>query len=144
MYNTSAYRDTYLEDRVMSASPVELVQMLYEGAIEAVEKARVCLRAGDIAGRAQAISKASAIVGELAQSLGAASAGADAPEFERNLRRLYEFVIHCLLEANAAQTEAPLEDAGRVLVTLLEAWRTVEAPADSARSAAAGQLALQA
>lgn len=138
------YRDTYLEDRVLSASPVELVKMLYDGAIEAVGQARACVRAGDIAGRARAISKAAAIIGELAQSLQPAS-----PEIERNLRRLYDFVLSRLLEANATQTEPPLADAERILVTLADAWHTVEESQTvepvpmPARSAAAGQLALQ-
>jgi len=132
------YRDTYLEDRVLSASPVELLRMLYEGAIESVGQARACVRSGDIAGRARAVSKASAIVGELAQSLQPAS-----PEIERNLRRLYDYTLTRLLEGNITQTEQPLADAERILVTLLEAWSAVETAPIPVRSAAAGQLAVQ-
>ena len=43
---------TYFESDVLSADPVELVRMLYRGAIDAVEKARQHLRQGDIAARA--------------------------------------------------------------------------------------------
>lgn len=138
MYPANVYRDTYLEDRVLSASPMELVRMLYEGAIESVGQARQSLLAGDIGGRARAISKAQAIVGELAQSLQPGS-----PELERNLRRLYDYVLSQLLEANAMQTEGPLVDAERVLTVLLDAWQTVEPAPLPARSAAAGQLAVQ-
>ena len=133
------YRDTYLEDRVLSASPVELVKMLYEGAIESAGQARECLRLGDIAGRARAVSRATAIVGELAQSLQPA-----APELERNLRRLYDYALNRLLEGNATQAELPFLEAERVLSTLLEAWNAVEPAPVPVRSAAAGQLAVQA
>jgi flagellar secretion chaperone FliS len=137
------YRDNYLEDRVMSASPVELVQMLYEGAIEAVERARVCVREGDIPGRARAVTKAADIVGELANSLRQPEGGS--AEIETNLRRLYDYVLARLLEGNASQREEPFAEAGRVLNTLREAWQNVPEPASApaGRSAAAGQLTVQ-
>jgi flagellar protein FliS len=134
------YQDNYLEDRVMSATPMELVRLLYGGAIEAVDRARECLASGDIAGRARAITKAVAITGELAHALQPAEG---APEVEQNLRRLYEFVIHRLNEGNLSQTDAPLADARRVLVTLAEAWSALGEPLAETRSAAAGQLAVQ-
>ena len=137
------YRDNYLEDRVMSASPVELIRMLYDGAIESVERARLSLREGDIPGRARAVTKAAEIVGELAQALRQPEGGS--AEIEMNLRRLYDYVLARLSEGNASQTDAPFAEAGRVLSTLLEAWREVADPpaTPAGRSAAAGQLTLQ-
>jgi len=133
------YQDSYLEDRVMSATPMELVRLLYAGAIESVERARACLAEGDIAGRAKAASKAVMIVGELAQSLRSMEG---APEVEANLRRLYDFVIGCVNEGNVRQQDAPLAAAHRVLTTLAEAWQGLGEPMES-RRAAAGQLAVQ-
>lgn len=138
------YRDNYLEDRVMSASPVELIWMLYEGAIEAVGRARACVQTGDIAGRARAVTKAADIVGELAHSLRQPEGGS--AEIEMNLRRLYDYVLARLLEGNASQSDAPFAEAERVLNTLLEAWRNVAEPQSApaaGRSAAAGQLTVQ-
>ena len=127
----------------MSASPVELIRMLYEGALEGVERARGCLREGDIAGRARAVAKVADIVGELAQSLRQPEHGS--AEIETNLRRLYDYILARLLEGNAMQTDAPFAEAERVLATLLEAWRQLAEPesAPAGRSAAAGQLTVQ-
>lgn len=137
------YQDNYLEDRVMSASPVELVRMLYAGAIESVDHARACLRAGDIAGRARAVTKAAAIIGELASSL--RQPEGSSADIETNLRRLYDYILGRLLEGNSSQTDEPFAEAQRVLETLLDAWRAVAEPesAPAGRSVAAGQLSLQ-
>lgn len=65
----NAAHDTYLEEKILSADPVELVCMLYQGAIDAVEEARRYLAAGEIAARSRAISKACDIVLELSSAL---------------------------------------------------------------------------
>jgi flagellar biosynthetic protein FliS len=67
MYATA--NDAYLESRVLSAEPIELVRMLYQAAIDAVRNARRHLQAGDIAARSNSINKACAILAELQSSL---------------------------------------------------------------------------
>ncbi len=52
----------YLETKILSASPVELIHLLYEGATESVKEARRHLAAGDIASRSAAISKSMEIL----------------------------------------------------------------------------------
>ena len=71
--------DQYLETRVMSASPVELVGMLYEAARQAVREARRHLAAGEIAARARQITRVVDIVAELA-GVAAAAVPASAPD----------------------------------------------------------------
>ena len=66
MYNGA---ESYFEDGVLSADPVELVRMLYRGGIDAVEKARQHLREGDIAARSAQISRAGAIIAHLTFSV---------------------------------------------------------------------------
>ncbi len=58
-------QDAYLEQRVLSADPLELVRLLYQAAIAAVRDARRALSAGEIAARSRSISKACGIVLEL-------------------------------------------------------------------------------
>ncbi len=55
----------YLENEVLSADPIGLVQLLYAGAIDAIRKARVFLREGDVHGRSATITKAMQIILEL-------------------------------------------------------------------------------
>ncbi len=125
----------YREEEILSAEPIELVRMLFAGAVEAVAQARKALSEGDILGRSRAISKANLIVNELALSLDPAGAG----ELGRNLADLYAYIQKRLLEANFKQIDGPLAEAERLLRTLLEGWEAcepalaprVQAPADS-------------
>jgi flagellar secretion chaperone FliS len=108
----------YFDDEVLTASPVKLIELLYRGAVDSIATARRYLRVGDIRARSRAISKAMAIVAELARSLDMRGGG----ELSRNLAELYSYVGKLLIQANTEQREAPLIEAGQLLATLLEGW----------------------
>ena len=80
--------NAYFEQVILSASPVELVRLMYQQAIASVSDAREHLRYGRIAPRAAAITRAYAIVAELLASLD----GEKAPAIVANLRRLYVYI----------------------------------------------------
>jgi len=109
----------YFEQMILSASPIELVRLMYQQAIASVVDAREHLRHGRIRERTGAIKKAYAIITELMVSLDAEKA----PELARNLSRLYCYMQERLLEANLRQKDAPLEETARLLNTLADAWR---------------------
>lgn len=111
--------DSYLESQVLTASPLELVEMIYRAAIEAIRTARVKLADGDVRGRALAITRAMNLVGELVQSLDLEAGG----NIAADLRDLYDFVLRRLQTGNFEQTDAPLAEAERLLVTLLDGWQ---------------------
>jgi len=116
----------YLETNVLGATPLELVRMLYAGALDAVRTARTCLANGQIAERARAVSKAVEIVAELNNSLDL-SAG----ELPQHLARLYDYIQRRLLDGNFQQTDAPFAEAQGLLETVAEAWAQVsDIPAD--------------
>lgn len=121
MQRLYSYSDNYLEDQVMGASPLELVGLLYRSALEAVGDARSALRRGDIAARGRAVGKAAALVGELARSLQPVEGGAD---LEKNLRRLYAFVLEELARANFEQRDEPLAAVEELLRTLADGWES--------------------
>lgn len=112
----------YLESRILSADGVELVRILYQAALESVEKARRHLREGDIAARSRAITRATAVIAELAVSLDHDAGGA----LSRNLLELYDYMQRRLLEANFCQSEPMLAEVSRLLATLLEGWMDCE------------------
>ncbi len=114
-------QESYIETRILSASPVELVAMLYDGAISAVRDARRWLAAGDIAQRSRAITKASEILIELAHTLDHERGG----EVSLRLTQLYDYILGRLAEANIKQTDAPLAEALGLLSTLAEAWHAL-------------------
>jgi flagellar protein FliS len=121
------WREAYLESRVLSADPVELICMLYQRAIDAVQNARCAVAAGDIAARSQSICHAIAVVSELDACLDRASGGA----ISQNLGELYQYIRQRLTEANMQQKEAPLAEVLSLLSTLAEGWRGVNRERES-------------
>jgi flagellar protein FliS len=113
--------DAYLEERILSADPVELVHLLYEASITAVGDARRHLAAGDIRARARSISKACEILAELTSSLDHEQGG----EISRRLAQLYGYMHRRLLEANFQQSDNPLAEVAGLLATLAEGWEAV-------------------
>lgn len=119
--STSAH-DAYLESRVLTADPVELVRILYRTAIDRIREAREHLEKGDIAARSKAIFVASQALSELDCSLDYAAGG----ELSHRLAQLYEYIVWRLLEANLQQSAEPLNEALGLLTTLFEAWQRIK------------------
>ena len=118
--------DAYLESRVMTADPVELIHLLYEAGIQAVGEARAYLAAGQIVERSREITKACAIVSELVSSLDHERGG----EISQRLAQLYDYILRRLITANLEQSDAQLEEVHGLLVTLSEGWAGVR-PAEA-------------
>ena len=129
------WKEAYLENQVLTASPLELVRLLYRGALDYVAQARCCLKAGDIAGRSTAIDRTQAVLEELRVSLDPNAA----TEITRNLSALYIYMRQRLTEANLLQKDAPLAETESLLATLYDAWKNAEAPAAEAPSGPAMQ-----
>ena len=121
MTNYTSASDQYLESEILSAGPVRRIQMMYEGAIEAIAKARAALAAGDIPTRAAKVNKALDILAELSLSLDH-TRGASVT---RELVEIYDYAQRCLIEGSAKQVDNPFADAEQVLKTVLDAWRSV-------------------
>ena len=118
-------RDAYLESRILSAEPLELVRMLYQTAAGAVRDARRHLEAGEVLARSRAISKASQALLELTGALDFGRGG----EIAQRLAQLYEYMLHRLAEANFQQTDAPLAEVLALLATLSEGWDAIQTAA---------------
>lgn len=116
--HTDAHR-SYLEGEILAADPLKLVQLLYRGALDAVQAARQHLNAGEIPNRSRNINKALSIVNELMLSLDHARGEG----LSRELVELYDYIQRLLIAANVKQSEAPLIEAEKLLQTLLDAWQ---------------------
>jgi len=131
MYNSPYFADA-LETRVLSATPIELVQMLYDGAIDAIQSARRHLAEGRIRDRGLSISKAIAILAELRGSLNYEKGG----ELSVRLGGLYSYTQRILLEANFHQTDDGLAESERLLKTVREGWAQIGGQPAASHSAA--------
>jgi flagellar secretion chaperone FliS len=112
---------TYLEAEVLTASPVRLIEILFELGISTIESARQCCRKGDILGRGQLVTKAVEILAELTNSLDFEAGG----DLAKNYARLYDYCQRRLLEAHVRQSEPMLEEVQSLLSELREAWQAV-------------------
>jgi flagellar protein FliS len=115
------WKTAYLETRILSASPLDLVNILYEHAVIEVQAARQYLADGDVAARSKSVSKVIAIIGELQSSLDRDAGG----EIASNLERLYQYMRERLTAGNFQQSDAPLAEVGRLLESIGEAWRAI-------------------
>jgi len=111
-------RLAYIENEILQADPIRLVQLLYRGAIEALGKARVHIEEADISARSRQITKTSEIINELTLSIDREKGG----DLATNLVELYDYMQRRLQDANFRQDTEPLTEVERLLATLLEAW----------------------
>lgn len=118
-----AYTRIGAESRVLSASPHELICLLFDAAGVAIRTATLHLRAGRIARKGEAIGRALDIVND---GLCAAVDREHGGELAARLVALYEYVARRLLDANLHNDAAALAEAERLLESIGSAWRAID------------------
>ncbi|MEY1223772.1 flagellar export chaperone FliS [Klebsiella aerogenes] len=125
MYNrsgTQAYTQVSLESSAMSASPHQLIVMLFDGALNALLRARILMNQGDIAGKGLALSKAINIIDNgLKSGLDHQQGG----EIADNLAALYDYMKRRLMQANLHNDEAAIVEVVKLLENIADAWRQI-------------------
>lgn len=128
MRGANAYARMGVETGVMSASPHQLIVMLFDGAQASLRAARLHLQQGNMAEKGKALSKAIDIVNNgLVASLDHDKGG----EIAGQLASLYDYVVRLLLQANLQNDEKRIDEAARLLDDIGSAWREI---APTARS----------
>lgn len=117
------YARTYRANSVLTASPGQLVLMLYDGTLKALALAREGFaRPPDDLSRIEIINsqllKAQAIISELQSGLNLELGG----EFAHEMNRLYEYHNRRLLEANLRKRVEPVIEIERLIRELRDAW----------------------
>ena len=128
----TASRGAMASQRVdaQSRSPLELVVMLYDGAIRFLGEALEADTRKDYRTRATGVSKALAIVGELRSTLNLD----EGSELALELDRLYDYMFGRLLEVATKRDFSGVEEVQRLLVTVREGWVQVSAATSPPRS----------
>ena len=114
--------NAYLESRILSAEPVELICLLYQGAISEVREARRHLQEKNIRARSNCITKVHDILSELTTVLDHKQGG----QIAKNLAQLYDYMMRRITEANFKQIDEPLTETLGLLTTLKEGWDGVK------------------
>jgi flagellar secretion chaperone FliS len=123
----SAYARMGLETSVMSASPHQLLMLLFDGAKTAISMARHHMVHSEIAAKGKAISKAINIIDSgIRLSFDAEGGDAAGAELVANMSALFDYITERLLYANLRNDPALLDEADRLLDSLSSAWREVD------------------
>ena len=114
--------NAYQAQAVETATPVQLVLMLYDGALAAIARAERALQPdGDLEMAHRELTRAQDIVTELLMALDYERGGDIAP----SLAAVYEFCLDRLTTANVGKDPTLLPDVARSLADLREAWENV-------------------
>lgn len=122
---TQAYAKIGVESAVMSASQQQLVNMLFDGALSALVRARLFLQDGNIEGKGLSLSKAINII-ENGLKQGLAEESGD--ELTTNLLSLYAYMVRRLLQANLRNDVEAIVEVEALLRNIADAWKDVAQP----------------
>lgn len=112
----------YQKGAVNGASPIQLVIMLYDGALRFMEAGKHAMSQGDLERQNTNLQKAQKILMELLSCLDM-ERGA---EIATNLLALYTYALNELVEANMKDEPDGIERAMRVLSELRESWVEID------------------
>jgi flagellar protein FliS len=127
------YHQINTESATAYASPHRLIQMLMEGALDSLTKAKGHIQRGDIAAKGEQIGKAISIVGGLREALNLDIGG----PLAANLAALYNYMQLRLLKANLRSDIAILDEVAELLRPIKEAWDAIGATPNAEETLAA-------
>lgn len=114
----------YLQNQVMSASPAELILMLYEEGVRTLNKVELAFN-NENPGRFEVINNgilhAQDVVVELTVALDLEKGG----ELSANLQGLYQFMMDHLCLANAEKIKQPVIEVRELMTEMRDTWRKV-------------------
>ena len=126
-----AYRRIGVETGVASASAHHLVQMLFDGFVDAVAQAKGAIASGQVQTKGRAIVRAARIVDEgLKASLDMRGGG----NLAADLADLYAYVTLRLTQANLRNDARALDECLALIQPLREAWASIAPQVDAART----------
>ena len=110
----------YKDSSVLTASPEQLVVMLYDGALRFLARSAAAMRAGQPSAAGGSLRRAQAIIDELLATLDM-SAG----EVAERLQSIYVFCTRTLVEAQVESDPVKLDQVCDLLRELRDAWAEI-------------------
>lgn len=136
MANPNLNLEQYRKSSVNTASPLQLVIMLYDGAMKQMAAGKRAMEQGDRFEQNKCLQKAQRIIAELISSLDHRQGG----EIATNLFSLYTYCYDRLVECNVNDDPAGIDQASEVLTTLRTSWaeldRSIRQSLEATREAA--------
>ncbi len=106
----------YKENAILTASPEELVLMLYNGIIRFIEEAKGAIEKKDYMAANNSIQRAQDIITELMLTLDMNY------DISKNLYSLYDYMLRRLIDANVKKDVTILEEVKGFAIELRDTW----------------------
>lgn len=117
-YGIKAYKAVGIKDDLAVADPHRVIQLLMQGALENMAKAKGFIERKDYSGKSTALSKAMAIINSLQSSIDMNAGG----EISNNLHSLYGFMHEYLIVASREMSIEKVQEVMDILLTIKSAW----------------------
>lgn len=114
---------TYFRTQVESATPLQRVVMLYDGALHFLERSASCMRGHDYENATIYNIRAQNIVMELQGSLNMQEGG----DLSVRLHALYAYFLKRMISANTSRSPEQLDEVSRSIGEIRESWAALEA-----------------
>jgi flagellar secretion chaperone FliS len=118
---TASQTAAYKQQSILTATPGQLVVMLYDGCLRFLHQAAFAMREGKTVEAGARLSRAEAIIDELLETLDLEQGGVIASR----LQGIYVFCQRHLLEARAATDADMVDKVGELLGELRDVWAQV-------------------
>lgn len=122
MAKPNSFIDQYRKSAVTTASPLQLVIMLYDGALRFMEAGKHSMRLQDRFEQNESLKKAQRILTELLSTLDTEKGG----EVAKNLFSLYSYAHSRLVDANLEDDPEPIDECIEIISKLRESWVDLE------------------
>lgn len=118
----SQYAAVNKQTGVEGANPHQLIQMLYDGAIESMAKAKGCMARKDFSGKGETLGRAINIIGGLQSFLDKEKGG----EVAENLDALYDYMGRRLFEASKDNDIAIVDEVIGLVREIKTGWEGIK------------------
>jgi|Transcript_33234 flagellar protein FliS len=125
----NAYKKGNLKQEVASADPHKLTLMLMQGALDRLAYGKGCIERKDFEGKAEHLSRVSAILMSLRDTLDLESGG----EISDNLFALYDYMLQRVTDANIQNDLNIMDEVINLLLPIKSAWASI--PEDAKQEA---------
>ena len=122
-----AYRDTYLENMILTANPIRAIVLIFEKAIESLENAKEAIENGldkpeNITKKCEGIFKTTQAITILLESLDMEKG----KDVAKSFKEFYELILNGLIIANLKNDLTIINNIIMMLTGVKEAWEELE------------------
>lgn len=114
----NAYKKGGLKQDIATADPHKLTLMLMQGALDKMAYAKGCMERKDYAGKSEHLSRTTAIIINLRDTIDLQAGG----EVAENMFALYDYMVQRLTDANIQNSIEILDEIAGLLSPIRDAW----------------------